>query len=154
VPGFTGYSVNASVSDTSAVGTASLTYSHGVNGGGGYLAGAEVDDVMGSFSRHFGRQVRSQFTIELAGGYRRTDSLSSLASADLPAGIGSQGDYDAKYGTAQVSRALGRLFSAYAGYSGTSQSSTSSTSIAPLNGLFQTISFGIGFTPPQIHLRH
>ncbi len=156
LPGFTGYSVNASVTDTSAVGAANLAYSHGVNSGGGYLNGAEVDAITVSFGRSFGRQVRSQFTIELAGGYRRTDALSSLASVNLPGG--SQGDYDAKYGTAQVSRALGRLFSAYAGYTGTSQSSTSSASggapLAPLNGLFQTISFGIGFTPPQIHLRH
>ena len=156
VPGFTGYSVNASVTDTSAVGAASLAYSHGVNSGGGYLNGAEVDAITVSFGRSFGRQVRSQFTIELAGGYRRTDALSSLASVNLPGG--SQGDYDAKYGTAQASRALGRLFSAYAGYTGTSQSSTLSASggapLAPLNGLFQTISFGIGFTPPQIHLRH
>jgi hypothetical protein len=138
------------------VGAASLAYSHGVNSGGGYLNGAEVDAITVSFGRSFGRQIRSQFTIELAGGYRRTDALSSLASVNLPGG--SQGDYDAKYGTAQASRALGRLFSAYAGYTGTSQSSTLSASggapLAPLNGLFQTISFGIGFTPPQIHLRH
>ncbi len=149
VPGFIGYSVNASATDTSELGAASLTYSHGVNGGGGYLNGAEVDDIMGSFSRHFGRQVRSQFTMTLSGGYRRTDALSPLTSA----GLGAQGDYDSKYGNAQATRSLGRLFSAYAGYTATSQSSTSPASNVPLNGLFQTISFGIGFTPPQIHLR-
>ena len=85
----------------------------------------------------------------LSGGYRRTDALSSLTSA----GLGAQGDYSTKYGNAQVTRSLGRLFSAYAGYMATDQSLTSSASNVPLNGLFQTISFGIGFTPPQIHLR-
>ncbi|MGA3131159.1 MAG: hypothetical protein ABSD59_10185 [Terracidiphilus sp.] len=143
VPSSSGVSASASVSDKTRFGQASLAYDHGVMGGGGYTYGGEMDDVTGSFSRQFGRQIGSQTTMELTGGYRRTDSLDSL-----------EGNYITKYGSAQITRSLGRQFSVFAGYTGSVQSSSTQVSANVLNGLWQVVSFGIGFTPPQIHLRH
>ena len=150
IPSFVGYSVNASVTDTLRVGTAGLGVTHGVNGGGGYLYGSETDSVTGTFSRSFGHQTRSRITIGLAGGYTRTNTLGAAESVIL----GAQGGYASKHGTAEASRRLGRLFTAYVSYSGTEQSLNSSSSSGALSGLFQSVGFGIGFTPPQIHLRH
>lgn len=152
IPSFTGYSANASVTDTLKVGTASLGVSHGVNGGGGYLYGSETDSVTGTFSRSFGHQTRSKITIGLSGGYTRSNTLSSAESTIL--GTQGQGSYTSEHGTAEASRHLGRLFTAYISYSGTQQSLNSSSPGGALNGLFQSAGFGIGFTPPQIHLRH
>jgi len=143
IPSSTGFSGAASISDNTRFGRASVAYDHGVMGGGGYLYGGRMDDVTGSFSRQFGRQVGSQTTLEFAGGYRRSDALNSI-----------EGSYDAKYGSAQFTRSLGRYVSVYASYTGTVQSPSSQVSGNVLNGLWQVIGFGIGFTPPQIRLRH
>lgn len=156
IPSSLGYAVNATVSDTLRFGSASATYSHGINGGGGYFYGSDVDDLSGSLTRQIGRRVGSQWSIGLVGGYRRTSTLGGETSLNQLGVL--QGNFDSNYGFAQVSRQLGRNFSAYVGYSGSDQSSNSSASNPPasssvLNGLWQTVSFGFGFTPPPIHLR-
>ncbi len=151
LPSYTGYSLSASVSDALRVGTATAAFTRGVSGGGGYLYGAQVESITGNFTRQFGHHVGSEWTIDLVGGYRRTDSLGAVSS--LPGLGGVQGTFDTKFGFAEASRQLGRHFSAYAGYTGTEQSSGTTASGDLLNGLWQTISFGIGFTPPPIHLR-
>ncbi len=152
IPSFTGYSLNASVTDTLRVGIAGLGVTHGVNGGGGYLYGSETDSVTGTFSRSFGHRTRSQITLGLSAGYTRSNTLSAAESTIL--GGQGEGSYASKHGSANASRHLGRLFTAYLSYSGTAQSLGSSSPGGALNGLFQSVGFGIGFTPPQIHLRH
>jgi hypothetical protein len=150
IPSSTGYAVNASVSDTLRFGSATVAFSHGINGGGGYFYGAEQSNVSGTFTRQFGRHVGSEFTVNLVGGYTRTGTLNGVSS--IQGGL--QGNFDSKYGYAQATRQLGRHFSAYASYSATDQSSTSTAAASGLlNGVWQTISFGFGFTPPPIHLR-
>ncbi|MGB0063708.1 MAG: hypothetical protein WBP85_04615 [Terracidiphilus sp.] len=153
IPSFAGYTANATIDDSLRFGSAAASFTHGVNGGGGYLYGAELNNFSGSFTRQFGHNVRKQLTVELLGGYRFTDTLSSTSSIALPGGFGAQQDYTTKYGYAQASRRLGRLFSVYANYTATEQSPSNAGSSALLNGLYQTVSFGIGFTPPSIHLR-
>ena len=154
LPSYTGYSVSASVSDALKFGTATASFSHGVVGGGGYFYGSQVEDLSGSFGRRFGHHVGSEVSIAVVGGYRRTDSLSAVSSISQLNG-GLQGSLDAKYGFVEATRQLGRHFSAYAGYTATdqSQSSTTPTSSGLLNSVWQTVSFGLGFTPPPIHLR-
>lgn len=149
LPSTTGYSMNASASDTLRFGSASVAFSHGINGGGGYFYGAEESNLSGTFTRKFGRHVGSEFTIDLVGGYTRTGTLNAVSS--ISGGL--QRNFDSKYGYAQATRQLGRHFSAYTGYTATEQSSGSSTASGLLNGLWQTFSFGFGFTPPPIHLR-
>ena len=151
LPSSTGYSARASVRDTLRFGTAGLAFSHGINGGGGYFYGAEMNDLSGTFTREFGRHEGSRVTLDLVGGYRRTDSLSGTSSISTLGGL--QGDFDSEYGYAQATRQLGRHFSAYAGYTATEQSLSSATTAGLLNGVWQTFSFGLGFTPPPIHLR-
>lgn len=147
LPSYTGYSVTASVSDALKLGTASASFTHGVEGGGGYFYGSQADDLRGSFSRQFGHHVGSELTLDFAGGYRRTDSLSATSF------IGPQGNFNAKYGFFQATRQLGRHFSAYAGYTGTDQTSNAAVSNGLLTSLWQTVTFGLGFTPPPIHFR-
>lgn len=153
VPSVNGYNARASITDTSRLGSATASFTHGVTGGGGYLYGAEETSFTGSLSRQFGRKELSRWTVSVVGGYRITDALKSLQSVSLPSGFGTQGDYTSKYGSAQASRHLGRLFSVNAGYMATDQSANTAVSASVVNGVWQTLSFGIGFTPPAIHLR-
>jgi hypothetical protein len=69
---------------------------------------------------------------------------------------------DAGYGGVQATRKLGRHFNAFASYTAIDQSSTLQTP-APntplssnatiLNGMYQMISFGIGYSPREKHLK-
>jgi hypothetical protein len=163
VPSSTGISAMASISDKTRFGMAGLSYIHGVMSGGGYTYGGNVDAITGTFSRQLGRQVGSKTTIELSGGYTRTSSLLSVPVfiGQTTTNLGFSGDITAKYGAAQATRSLGRYFSAFASYTGAVQTQTSTAQLLNvqtpanvLNGLWQVVSFGIGFTPPQIHLRH
>lgn len=155
-PASIGLTASASVTDTSKLGSINLAYSHGVDGGEGYFYGAEMDSATGSFNRQFGRRVQSQFSLEFSGGYMRTSALSGLSSASLPGGFATQGNFDEWLGSVQGTRNLGRNFSVYASYTGTDQIQSSSPQGAAnlLNGLWQVVSFGIGFTPQPVHLRH
>jgi hypothetical protein len=138
VPSSTNVAASASVSDTFRVGTASLNYSHGVQGGSGYLLGAENDTASADFTRKLGRNA----TVGVTGSYRRT------------AGLNDNGVTSGKYAGAQASRRLGRDFNVFADYTALDQSSSSTLSINALSGLTQIIGFGIGYSPRGIHLRH
>jgi hypothetical protein len=158
VPSTTGVSASATISYNTKLGVAGLTYSHGVAAGGGYLYSGEQDSVTGSFGHQFGREVGSQLSVEFAGGYRLTSSLISQAASTGGSTPGAfTGDISAEYGSAQATRALGRYFSVFASYTGTNQAYSSQNSGASSNvliGLWQIISFGVGYTPQPVHLRH
>lgn len=143
IPSSTGLSANASVSYDNKFGVAGLAYSHGVVAGGGYQYGGEQDSLTGSFGHQFGHEADSRLQIELAGGYRRTGSLNAQ-----------QGTINAKYGSAQATKNLGRYVTVFANYTGTDQTESSQFSTNVIGGLWQVISFGIGYTPRPIHLRH
>jgi len=138
VPSSTNVAASASVSDTFRVGTASLNYSHGVQGGSGYLFGAENDTASADFTRKLGRNA----TVGVTGSYRRT------------AGLNGNGVTNGKYAGAQASRRLGRDFNVFADYTALDQSSSSTLFANALSGLTQIIGFGIGYSPRGIHLKH
>jgi hypothetical protein len=137
VPSSTRITASASVSDSFRVGTASLSYSHGVQGGSGYVLGAEEDNASANFSRKLGRKA----SVGVMGSYMRT------------AGLNGNGVIDGKYAGAQASRTLGRDFNVFANYTAMAQSSSSTLSTNALSGLTQVIGFGIGYSPRGIHLR-
>ena len=138
VPSSTNVAASASVSDTFRVGSASLNYSHGVQGGSGYLFGAENDIASADFTRKLGRNA----TVGVTGSYRRT------------AGLNNNGVTNGKYAGAQASRRLGRDFNVFADYTALDQSSSSTLSTNALSGLTQIVGFGIGYSPRGIRLRH
>jgi hypothetical protein len=170
VPSSTRFSANASASYTSRVGTASMMYSHGTTGGSGYMLGAESDVYMANFSRSF--SFGKNLNVGVIGSYMRTTSLAT-AEFEYACSIGNvtyiclvplnyEPVTDAIYGGVQATRKLGRYFSANASYMAIDQSSSLQTS-APntplssnatiLNGLNQVISFGIGYSPREKHLK-
>lgn len=138
LPSSTNIAASASVRDSFRVGTASLGYSHGVQGGSGYLLGAEEDIASANFSRSLGRSA----TAGLTGSYMRT------------AGLTGNGVIDAKYAGAQASRRLGRDFNVFVDYTVLAQSSSSTLSNNAFSGLTQVIGFGIGYSPREKRLRH
>lgn len=136
IPTSTRISASASLTDALRFGVASLTYSRGTTGGSGYMLGAKTDNASGNFSRAIGRSlnvgVNGSYTrmVELAGSYETS----------------------AKYGGVQASWRLSRYFSAFAGYTAADQSSTIRNSAAVLNGLDQSLSFGVMYSPREVHL--
>ena len=130
-------SASASFKDTLRFGTAGLSYSHGTTGGSGYMLGAETDDIDGNFTRKIGRSLN----VELNGSYVRTSGLI--------------GNYttNAKNGEVQATWRLGRYFNIFASYTAADQSSSIVNSATILNGLDQSLSFGIGYSPREVHLR-
>jgi hypothetical protein len=101
------------------------------------MLGAETDDIDGNFTRKIGRSLN----VELNGSYVRTSGLI--------------GNYttNAKNGEVQATWRLGRYFNIFASYTAADQSSSIVNSATILNGLDQSLSFGIGYSPREVHLR-
>lgn len=138
MPPSTNVTVNANASYQFRMNSAGLTYLRTSNDGAGYLFGARFDTVSANFSRDIGRKL----TVGLEASYRRT------------AGLQNNGVTNSKYGGGQVTRRLGRYFTAFANYTAMDQSSSSTLSTNSLNGLMQVVSFGVGYSPREMHLRH
>jgi hypothetical protein len=160
--------MNASANYILRNGLASVSYFHGSNGGAGYMLGAKSDNVSGSFYREFGRNIN----VGITGTYVRTSALLGATfeyacSKDnvayiclVPLDITPV--TDAKYGGVQATRKLGRYVNVFANYTAIDQSSNlqvSSQNSTPgynmniLNGLDHSLSFGIGYSPREVHLR-
>jgi hypothetical protein len=137
VPPTQGIAASAGVDYIFRSNSANVDYSHGTDGGEGYLLGATFDFVDGSFMRRFGRNL----TVEATGTYRRTAGLQS-----------GSGVTNARIGAAQVTRQLGRFVNVFANYTAVDQTSTLTSQTNVLNQLYQLISFGIAYSPRQIHL--
>jgi hypothetical protein len=138
VPSSTRVSGNATVQDQLRFGSANLTYSHAASAGGGFLPGAEVDTISGGFGRTFEKKL----TINLTGGYDRTSALGGLEGID------------SSFGAGMATLQLSQHFSAFANYTATNQSSTGSSLPAnALSGLWQMVSFGIGYTPREKRIK-
>jgi hypothetical protein len=133
VPSSTRVSGNATVDDQLRFGSANLSYSHAASAGGGFLPGAEVDTISGGF----GRELEKKLTINLTGGYTRTSAL------------GGEEGIDSKFGAGTATMRLSQHFSAFANYTATDQSTSSSLPSNALSGLWQMVSFGIGYTPRE-----
>jgi len=136
-PSTTNVAVQATASDSFRFGTAGLTYSHGVQGGSGYLLGGETDIAAANISREFERSL----TVGLTASYMRT------------AGLADNGVTNTKYGGVQANRRLGRYMTVFASYTALDQSSSSTLNAGALSGLTHVIGFGIGYSPREMHLR-
>jgi len=79
-------------------GSLRLSYSHGVTGGSGVLAGAISDTVTGSASRQLSRAL----AVNVLGGFARNQGLS------IPGGTSSNQAYNYSFGGFSLSRTLGR----------------------------------------------
>ncbi len=135
--------------------TAGLSYARGANGGSGVQPGSISDTISAAVFRSFGRDWSLSGNL----GYNNTSSLSTSAT---PANLGIYGfsplaNISGIYGGAQASRRLSEHFSAYASYNGTNQSYTTpinTAAVSPyaLNGLIQSFSIGVSFSPRSVHL--
>jgi hypothetical protein len=143
IPSSTSIAGNASATDQFRFGSANLNFSRQVSGGGGYLPGAEVNNISAGFARDFERKL----SVNLTGGYMRTSGLANQGMSS--SGLANQGEYDGKYGAAMATLRLSRYFTAFASYTGTDQSTPSSSSFNTLSGLWQVVSFGIGYSPRE-----
>jgi hypothetical protein len=138
VPSSTRFTANASATYQYKFESASASYSHGMNGGAGYLLGAESDDVSLNFSREIGRKA----SIGLTTSYMRTSGLNTGEAID---GV---------IGAAQASRPLGRYMSVFASYTAIDQWSNNPLPTNAISGLYSVIAAGFGYSPRGIHLRH
>jgi hypothetical protein len=137
VPSTLTYTVNGSVEYTSKPTTVEVVYSHGTNGGAGYLLGATLDSLNGNVSRNFGPNLLIGWT----GGYSRTSGLIN------------NGVTNSVVGGTQATWQINRNFIAYANYTGISQGSTSLLPTNAVNQTLQTIGFGVGYSPRTTHLK-
>jgi hypothetical protein len=69
------------------------------------------------------------------------------------AGLGNNEVTNARYGGAQATRRLGRYFNLFANYTAIDQSSNIQNSANILNGMYQVIGFGIGYSPREKYFR-
>jgi hypothetical protein len=136
-PSSTMLSMSASVNDTFKFGTGSLSYSRGSTGGSGYMLGAESDVASANFSHQFGKKT----SFGLTGSYMRT------------AGLNGNGLTNGKFAGVQASRQVGRYLSVFGNYTAVSQSSNLVSTANVLNNVFQSVSFGIGYSPREIRLK-
>jgi hypothetical protein len=119
VPNKLTYAANGRVDYTSKPTLIELGYSHGTNGGAGYLLGATWDSVLGNVTRTIGPNV----LIGLTGGYDRT------------AGMINNGTTNNAVGGTQATWQVSRNIIAFVNYTGASQTTTSAL---PTNAVNQS----------------
>jgi hypothetical protein len=122
-------------------GALDLSYTHGVSGGSGVLAGATGDFVTGSVTRALSRAVDGGLEF----GYARNHSLNG--SYDYLASSSTAYDYNYWFGGANVSRQLGRSLTLTMSYELQHQTSNSSLGIGNSSGTFvrHVISVGVSW---------
>jgi len=135
VPSSTRLSVNASISYLLRHGAASVNYIRATSGGGGYTLGAYVDAVNANYSWDAGKSL----TIGFQGDYTRTATLQGT------------GVTSGEVAGAQAGWRMGRYLSVFANYTVLDQSSSAALPGSALGSLYQTISFGMGFSPRKLH---
>ena len=133
VPPSTNISANAAINYQFRYTGAGVNFSHGANGGGGYLVGGEVTSALGYLARNFGRNLN----VGLTGGFQRTG------------GLNNNGAIDASFGGAQATWQIRRDLIVFANYTGVVQTSTSSLPSNALNEIMQIVGFGVGYSPRQ-----
>ena len=121
--------------------TYSVSYGRSTNAGSGVSAGAETDSVTGSVSRRLAQSLQGSASVS----YSDNKSLQVLSFDNF--------DSKSVVGSGQLNRALTRTISAYASYSAEHQVAQGvAQGITPLQGLVQTLAFGITYSPSEIHL--
>ncbi len=120
--------------------SASIYFSRATNAGSGIVYGALTDTVAGVLSRQFNEVWQGALT----GSWAKSTALAQVPGYDL--------NYDATYGGAQISRSIGRSWSAYFSYTAEDQNAIGSgADISAFNGLEQVYAVGVTFSPPAHH---
>lgn len=101
---------NAALTYAFRQGGVSLNYSHGVNGGGGVLAGASADQIGASTNRQLTRTWQGNLNFA----YAKNGELTNLSGVKTPA-------FNSWFGGAALSRPLGRDSSFSIGYQAQNQ---------------------------------
>jgi hypothetical protein len=120
--------------------TAALSYSRASNNGSGVSFGARTDSVGVTATRRLARYLQSAAQLT----YARSVGLQVISAASL-------NTQSVVFG-GQLNSALSRFLSIYASYSAQHQSyQGSALALGPLNGLQQTIAFGMTYSPSSLH---
>ena len=138
------YNANAHLSYT-ARGESGMTTSAGFsrssNAGSGVSLGAETDSVFASVSRRLAQSLQGSVSVA----YAQNTSVQVLSTDNF--------ESKSVVGGGQLSRALTRTLSVFASYSAQHQVAQGvSQGIAPLQGLVQTLAFGITYSPSEVRL--
>lgn len=147
IPSRLNAAVTASLSYSRGLTNASVSYSHGANGGSGILPGATSDSVSAFLGHTYGRNWVASVNIS----YSHTAGLTELTTGSSTASINEI--YNTVYGGGQVTRRINAHFSAFASY--TAQNQTNNFSVPSqnaLNGTAQTFGIGISYTPRSTRL--
>jgi hypothetical protein len=121
--------------------SASISFSRATNAGSGVVYGALTNSIGGTVRQQFSRNWQGALTAS----YSQSTSLADIAGVNE--------DYHSTYGGGQVSRRLGRSFSGYFSYTAENQSQSNVVASQPaFNGLSQTFSVGITYSPGAQHL--
>jgi hypothetical protein len=139
IPSSTGLSMNANASYQARSTTSTLSYFQGTTGSAGAIQsfGTRNYEATARLARQFGKNLN----VNATGGYTRTRELKQ------------NGVTNSEYGGVSATRKLGRYFSAFANYTATKQLSSSTLSPNAIHGMAHFISFGIGYSPREIHFR-
>jgi hypothetical protein len=144
IPSKLTYTANGKVAYTSKPTSVDVGYSHGTNGGAGYLFGATWDSVEGNFSRIVGPNLM----IGLTGGYNHTAALINNTTVLINTGATNN-----VVGGSQATWQINRNVIAFVNYTGAYQTTTSPLPTNAVNQVLQTVSFGVGFSPRNTHFK-
>jgi hypothetical protein len=147
IPSSTNLTANANASYEARSMTVTVAYSQASTGGAGVTTepGTHIQDVNGAFSREFVRN----FTLTGTGAYMRTVGLNNTGAINNAI----NGAINAVFGGVAATRQLGRYISIFANYTAIKQSSGAALPANAISGVSQVVTFGIGYTPREIHLK-
>jgi hypothetical protein len=123
----------------------SASYTHGVTGGSGVLAGSVTDNLTGSVSRQLTRNLNATF----AGGYSRNTGV-ALPTSSTPVVTEAGQTYDYWFASANLARRWGRSTTLNLGYSVQYQTSNVAfciTTPCSTSYIVNQISLGLGWRP-------
>lgn len=137
IPSSLSYAVNGGLNYQRRLSEFDANYSHGTNGGSGYLIGGTIDMLNGNLTHQFGPNSQVGFM----GGFNRTSALNGTGATTAEYG-GMQGTW----------RVAGNLI-LFANYSVMNQSSSLSLPGTVLTDLRNIIGFGFGYSSREVRLR-
>lgn len=139
IPSSAGLEANVGASYQARSTTATLGYSQGTTGGAGAIMsfGTRSYNAMAELTQ----QLEKELSISATGGYMRTRELEL------------NGVTNSEYVGVSATRKFGRYCNVFANYTITRQLSSSVLAANALHGVSQFVSFGIGYSPREIHFR-
>lgn len=139
IPSSTGLAVRANANYKAGLTSVGVGYFQAASGGGGVSTaiGVRNHDLYLQIARPFGQILMLSCT----GGYMRTQGLTS------------PGATDGEYGECSATHRLGQHINLFASYSIIDQSSSSALPANAINGMSQGITFGIGYSPREMHFK-